>query len=109
MEGVDYDETFAPVVRYTSIRTVMAISMEMGWKIHQIHGCKTNLASEFEMKDIGLMHHFLGMEVWQEEGHVFLGQGKYVADILKGFQTEECRPMSTQMDTNWKKLDASRS
>jgi hypothetical protein len=39
------------------------------------------LASEFEMSDIGLMHYFLGMEVWQEEGHIFLGQGKYVADI----------------------------
>ena len=31
-------------------------------------------ASEFEMKDIGLMHYFLGLEVWQEEGHFFLGR-----------------------------------
>jgi hypothetical protein len=34
--------------------------------------CKWGLSSEFEMKDIGLMHYFLGMEVWQEDGHVFL-------------------------------------
>ena len=26
--------------------------------------CKKMLAIEFEMKDIGLMHHFLGLEVW---------------------------------------------
>ena len=29
-----------------------------------IQGCKQDLASEFEMKDIGLMHYFLGLEVW---------------------------------------------
>jgi hypothetical protein len=26
-----------------------------------IEGCKRDLASEFEMKDIGLMHYFLGL------------------------------------------------
>jgi hypothetical protein len=29
-----------------------------------IAGCKEDLATEFEMKDIGLMHYFLGLEVW---------------------------------------------
>ena len=70
--------------------------------------CKLGLASEFEMSDIGLMHYFLGMEVWQE-GHIFLGQGKYAANILRRFQMEDCRPMSTPMITNWKKLSASDS
>jgi len=56
-----------------------------------------------------LMHYFLGMEVWQEEGHIFLGQGKYVADILSRFQIKDCRPMSTPMITNWNKLNASES
>jgi len=26
--------------------------------------CKEDLAREFEMKDMGLVHYFLGMEVW---------------------------------------------
>ena len=38
-----------------------------------IKSCKKELASEFEMKDIGLMHYYLGLEVWQESGHIFLG------------------------------------
>ena len=75
---------------------------------HLIEACKKDLASKFEMTDLGLMHYYLGMEVWQEDGHVFLGQGKYAADILKRFWMEECRPMSTPMITNWKKLHASK-
>ena len=55
---------------------------------HLIEACKKDLASEFEMTDLGLMHYYLGMEIWQVDGHVFLGQGKYVADILKRFQME---------------------
>ena len=35
-EGVDYDETFAPVARYTSIRSIIAITSAMGWKLYQI-------------------------------------------------------------------------
>jgi hypothetical protein len=38
-----------------------------------IDGCKQSLALKFEMKDIGPMHCFLGLEVWQEPGHIFLG------------------------------------
>jgi hypothetical protein len=184
VEGVDYDETFASVARYTLIRVVISITAEMGWKIHkmdvktaflnglieeevyiekplgfEVHGrdshvcrlkkalyelkqsprawysridaylkqlgfekseadpnlyfimvgedplilllyvddlfiigeerlinsCKESLASDFEMTYIGLMHYFLGLEVWQEPRHIFLGQGKYVCDILSRF------------------------
>jgi hypothetical protein len=74
---------------------------------HLIAECKMSLALEFEMTGIMLMHYFLGMEVWQEEGHIFSEQGKYVADILSRFQMEDYRPMSTPMVTNWKKLSAS--
>jgi hypothetical protein len=74
--------------------------------VRLINSCKESLVSEFEMTDIRLMHYFLGLEVWQEPGHNFLGQGKYVCDILSRFQMEDCRPMATPMITNWKKLHA---
>ena len=176
VKGINYDETFVSVARYTSIRGLISIAAEMGWKIHQMdvktaflngiiqeeiyieqpqgfeihdretHVCrlkkalyalkqaprawysridsyllsmgfqkseadpnlyfimvrndplvlllyvddlfiigrgrpiasyKKDLAAEYKMTDIGLMHYFLGLEVWQEPGqHIFLGQGK---------------------------------
>jgi hypothetical protein len=35
-EGIDYDETFAPVARYTSIRVIIALASVLGWKLHQM-------------------------------------------------------------------------
>ena len=38
------------------------------------------------MKDLGMMHYFLGMEVWQNANGISLGQGKYTVEILKRFK-----------------------
>lgn len=51
-----------------------------------IEDYKKNLAAEFDMKDLGLMHYFLGLEVWQKDGEIFLGQGRYATNILKRFR-----------------------
>ena len=39
-----------------------------------IMSCKEDLARDFEMKDMALMHYFLGMEVWQKDGELFVSQ-----------------------------------
>jgi hypothetical protein len=187
-EGIDYEETFAHVARYTSIRTIIALAAKMKWKLHKmdikttfligvieeevyiekpqgfevedmnshvfklkkaLYGlkqaprawygridsfltslgftkskadsnlyfkvmndepvilllyvddlfltgeenliieCKKRLASEFEMKYLGLMHYFLGLEVWQSLERIFLNQGKYAVEILKRFDMLE--------------------
>jgi hypothetical protein len=205
VEGIDYEETFAPVARYSSIRSILALSVQMGWKIHQmdvkttflngvieeevyieqpegfetfdreshvcrlkralyglkqaprawytridnyltrlgftkseadanlyhivvegklliivlyvddliltgdeklIRSCKEDLAREFEMKDMGLMHYFLGLEVWQGDGELFVSQGKYANEILKKFHMESSKPMETPLAGNWRKEDA---
>ena len=37
-EGIDYEETFSPVARYTSIRTIMALASMMKWDLHHMDG-----------------------------------------------------------------------
>jgi hypothetical protein len=163
IKGIDYDETFAPITSYSSIRSTLALLAQKVWDIHQmdvktvflngiieekvyienlegfetfdreshvcilkralyglkqaprawytridnyfttlgftkseadanlyqilvegkiliivlyvddliltddeklIHSCKDDIAKEFEMKDLGLLHYFLGLEIW---------------------------------------------
>jgi hypothetical protein len=202
-EGIDYEEMFALVARYTSIRTIIALAAKMKWKLHQmdvkttflngvieeevyieqpqgfevedrkthvcklkkalyglkqaprawygridsfltslgftkskvdpnlyfkvmndepvilllyvddlfltgeekfITECKKKLIAEFEMKDLGLVHYFLGLEVWQSPEKIFLNQGKYAVEILKRFDMLECKSMNTAMETKLKLL-----
>ena len=35
-EGIDYEENFAPVARYTSIKTTMALASMMKWDLCQM-------------------------------------------------------------------------
>ena len=69
---------------------------------------KRNLAAEFEIKYLSMMHYFLGMEVWQSIDEIFLGQGKYAVEILKRFKMMDCNAMNRPMASNVKLLsDAS--
>jgi len=69
-----------------------------------IYQCKRELASEFEMKDVGLMHYFLGMEVWKKLGEVFLSQGKYIVKLLERCGMVDWKSVATLMELNFKRL-----
>eukprot|EP00253_Pinus_taeda_P011456 PITA_11456 len=147
-EGIDYEETFAPTARYTTITSLVSLATTMGWNIHQmdvkepflngtideelcieqsesfeinsrdthvcklkkaIYGLKKILATTFEMKDLGLMHYYLGLEVWQKPSEIYLGQGKYIIKMLQMFGMMYSKPMTTSMVTNLKMLRSSDS
>jgi hypothetical protein len=69
-----------------------------------ITGCKADLDTKLNMKDINLMHYFSGLEFWQRLGEIFLGHRKYTMEILRRFMMDECRLMATPMVTNPKKI-----
>jgi hypothetical protein len=66
--------------------------------------CKKKLASNFEMKDLGLMHYFLGLGIWQSPERIFLNQGTYAVEMLKRFDMLECKSMNTPMEAKLKIL-----
>ena len=69
---------------------------------------KWNIATKFEMKDLGMMHYFLAMEVCHSADGISLKQGKYAVDILKRIRMMECKAMTTPMESKLKLLsDAS--
>ena len=60
------------------------------------------------MKYLGLMHYYLGLELREKHGEVFLGKGKYAINILQKFRIMDCT-MDTPMTTDIRKVRDSNS
>ena len=76
VEGIDYDEMFAPVARYTSIRIIMAIVAEMGWRIHQMD-VKTAFLNDILEEEV-YIERAQGFELYGRDSHVcFLRKALY--------------------------------
>jgi len=58
------------------------------------------LQQEFAMKDLGELHHFLGMQVQCNADGMVLSQRQYMLDILDRAGMAECKPCTTPVDTN---------
>ena len=67
-EGIDYEETFAPVARYTSIRTILALAAVMKWKIHYMDIKKSFLNGV--VKEEVYMEQTMGFKTHERKNHV---------------------------------------
>lgn len=60
------------------------------------------LAKEFEIKTLGRLKYFLGIEVAHSRKGIFISQQKYVTDLLIETGQGACKPASTPIDPNHK-------
>ena len=63
---------------------------------------KKYLSNEFEMKDLGPLNYFHGIEVsWSNKG-ILLSQRKYVLDLLQETGMSACQPIDTLVEESLK-------
>ncbi|XP_017179515.1 uncharacterized mitochondrial protein AtMg00810-like [Malus domestica] len=58
---------------------------------------KEDMMVKYEMTDLGLLHHFLGMRIIQTHSSIFIHQRKYVASLLNKFGLSECKSVFTPL------------
>uniref|UniRef100_A0A2N9FK40 Integrase catalytic domain-containing protein n=1 Tax=Fagus sylvatica TaxID=28930 RepID=A0A2N9FK40_FAGSY len=172
--GIDYEETFAPVARITSVRSLLAIAAVHQWPLFQmdvknaflngdlteevymqappgysdypdkvcppssrsvcshdtalfirrsdkgmillllyvddmiitgddhsgISDFKLFLHQQFEMKDLGHLSYFLGLEVSSDSTGYYLSQAKYASDLLSRAGLTDTKVVSTPLEMN---------
>ena len=60
------------------------------------------MKNEFDIKDLGKLSYFLGIEIAHSSKGLFLSQRKYVIDLLKETGKLGAKPAGTPMETNIK-------
>jgi len=69
--------------------------------ITRISQLKKHLFSHFQIKDLGYLKYFPGIEVMQSKG-VIISQKKYVFHILEETDLTNCKPIDSSMNSNQK-------
>ena len=62
----------------------------------------SELAKAFEIKPLGRLRYFLGIEVAYSPQGIFISQHKYIMDLLKETKMNHCKPSAVPIDPNIK-------
>ncbi|RVW23360.1 Retrovirus-related Pol polyprotein from transposon RE1 [Vitis vinifera] len=65
----------------------------------ELQNLKKYLSEEFEVKDLGNLKYFLGMEVARSRKGIVVSQRKYILDLLKETGMLGCKPIDTPMES----------
>jgi ribosomal protein L5 len=70
--------------------------------LKEIKRVKDKLKEIFDIKDLGLLKYFLGIEIAHSLKGIFISQRKYTLDLLKEIEKLGCKPISTPIDSKVK-------
>ncbi|XP_020249231.1 uncharacterized protein LOC109826619 [Asparagus officinalis] len=86
--------------------TILAVYVDdiviTGDDVEEILRLKKRLGEEFEVKDLGQLKYFLGIEIARSRKGIVLSQRKYVLDLLSETGMLGCRVASTPIEQNHK-------
>nr|GEZ24914.1 ribonuclease H-like domain-containing protein [Tanacetum cinerariifolium] len=130
--GINCDETFSPVGKPATIRTVLSLAVSRKWPIHQLdvkntflngdlsetvymhqppgfvdhryphQQVITSLHNEFDMTNLGALNYFLGISTTRHSTGLFLSQKQYAIELLVRAHMTNCNPSRTPVDTDSK-------
>ncbi|MCO5575200.1 hypothetical protein L7F22_028997 [Adiantum nelumboides] len=80
----------------------MVLQSARGDALKDVEHVKALLRKQFDMKDLGELCYFLGIEMIRNEGGMWLSQKKYGLDMLMKYGMADCEPISTPLDQNLK-------
>ena len=60
---------------------------------------KTENAKRIEMSLLGELSLFLGLQISQLKNGIFISQTRFIKEMLKRFNMEECKPVCTPITT----------
>jgi hypothetical protein len=84
--------------------TILAVYVDdiviTGDDAKEIKKLKKRLSRAFEVKDLGPLRYFLGIEIARSSQGIILSQRKYVLDLLSETGMLRCRPCGSPIDRN---------
>jgi Reverse transcriptase (RNA-dependent DNA polymerase) len=84
------------ILVYVDDIIIMRINLE---KIKKV---KIQLKKNFDIKDLGLLKYFLGIEIAHSSKGLFISQRNYALDLLRETEKLGCKPASTPIDSKYK-------
>ncbi|BBN67220.1 transposable element gene [Prunus dulcis] len=107
IEGLDFDETFAPVARLESVRLLLSIACYLRFKLYQmdVKSAFLNGVLQEEVyveQPAGFQDPIHPNHVQQFNGGMFISQTKYANNLVSKFGLESAKPIRNPMSTSTK-------